>query len=274
VTERVDLDRLADYIAGLLDGTPDAADIERLVRTDPEWARAHADLRTADALVATDLAALGAEPVRMPTEVAARLAETLDGAGGAGDRTVVVSLAARRRRRKRWAAVAAVAAGVAVLGLVGPPLLSRTTRDGAGEEALTSARGGAGIPPAAAPAESGLIVRATGMDYRRDAAWKSTAEAPQYRADSDASVASGRASAVPADLLRLYDPTSRQDCLNAVTREYGGQPESVDYARFEGDPALIVILMDGRRAPFRLVAVGPNCGLGGKPDVRHTTPIP
>ena len=70
--------------------------------------------------------------------------------------------------------------------------------------------------------------------------------------------------AVPTELRRLQDPVARAACLNAVV-EYGGQVALVDYARFEGRPALVVIV-DGTRlgAGKRLViAVGPDCGIGG-----------
>jgi hypothetical protein len=74
-----------------------------------------------------------------------------------------------------------------------------------------------------------------------------------------------RPEAVPAELRRLQDPVARAACLNAVVGEYGGQVALVDYARFQGQPALVVIV-DGTRigAGKRLViAVGPDCGIGG-----------
>lgn len=76
---------------------------------------------------------------------------------------------------------------------------------------------------------------------------------------------SAKPNPVPEELRRLQDPQARAACLNAVVGEYGGQVALVDYARFEGRPALVVIV-DGTRlgAGKRLVvAVGPDCGIGG-----------
>lgn len=271
---QVELDRLADYAAGLLDGTPDGDQVAHLIETDPGWARAYSDLLTADRLVSADLAALGTDPEPMPADVMARLTDRLD-AEAAADRTVV-SLAARRRR-KRWTTVAAAAAGVAVCGALGVPVLRSAfdggstfptmSRDSAGE-------GQAGAPAAPAPpapAESGLIVLASGRNYPRDTPWASIAGEPQ--AGTADELARKDATSIPPDLVRLYGAGARQDCLTAIITVYGGRPHSVDYARFEGAPALMVVLVDERAKPIRMVAAGPGCGLGGDPDVRHTVPI-
>src|SRR5262249_21496326 len=57
---------------------------------------------------------------------------------------------------------------------------------------------------------------------------------------------------------------ARAGCLNAIVREYGGRVALVDFARFEGRPALVVALDDaplggGKRL---VVVVGPACGQG------------
>lgn len=275
MTDRVDLDRLAEYVAGLLDGTPAADQIAHLVDTDGQWAAAHAGLRAADPLVAADLAALGAAPEPMPPDVVARLSEALAGQQRAPGRTAVVSLAARRRR-KRWTAAAAVAAGVAALALCGVPVLrSDDTGDDVGGTSLNSGREQPQAP-AAAPADSGVLVWASGRDYRRDTAWFPTAGGAQPDPGGqavDGLSEQSRGQRIPSELLRLADPASRQICLAAITRLYGGRPQSVDYARFEGAPAVVVVLLDERGRPARAVVAGPDCGLGGQPDVRHTVPI-
>jgi hypothetical protein len=73
VTERVDLDRLADFVGGALDGTPDAAAVRTLIDTDPAWAAAHADLVAATSAVSADLRAVGSRPHAVPEDVAGRL---------------------------------------------------------------------------------------------------------------------------------------------------------------------------------------------------------
>jgi hypothetical protein len=128
------------------------------------------------------------------------------------------------------------------------------------------------VPPAAA--ESGLVVRASGLDYRRDTAWSAAAAEPGLGAQDTTTDRKSAQLTIPPELARLNDPSARQDCLNLITRLYGGRPQSVDYARFEGSPALIIVYTDelsGR--PVRLVAAGPNCGLNGDPALRIAVPV-
>lgn len=73
----VDIDRLADYVGGALDGTPEAAAVADLIRDDQRWAAEYARLLAADVAVRADLAVLAARPERMPDEVADRLADSL-----------------------------------------------------------------------------------------------------------------------------------------------------------------------------------------------------
>lgn len=73
----VDLDLLADYVGGVLDGTPEQARVARLVAEDPDWALMHAALTPAVDGVRGDLADWGAEPLPMPEDVTARLTAAL-----------------------------------------------------------------------------------------------------------------------------------------------------------------------------------------------------
>jgi hypothetical protein len=69
---------------------------------------------------------------------------------------------------------------------------------------------------------------------------------------------------IPNELRRLTGATGRDACLAAILAEYGGTVTLVDYARFEGRPALVVLLdgAKGRSTPW-VVVVGPSCGTGG-----------
>ncbi|GIG98036.1 hypothetical protein [Plantactinospora mayteni] len=78
----VDLDLLADYVGGALDGTPDEVEIARLVDQDPTWAEAYADLTAGLDAVRLDLAGWAAEPTPMPSLVVDRLTSALAGVGG------------------------------------------------------------------------------------------------------------------------------------------------------------------------------------------------
>jgi hypothetical protein len=58
-------------------------------------------------------------------------------------------------------------------------------------------------------------------------------------------------------------------CLNAIVARHGGRPTLVDYAHYEGRPAVIVVLTgpDGTR----VVAAGPNCGATGPDELDSTS---
>jgi hypothetical protein len=272
-----DLDRLADYTAGLLDPV-EAAEVDRLIATDDGWARAHEALIAAQPLVDRALAQLPEE--RMPADVAARLDRALHNAAtGTGPATGtgsnVIDLGQARRWRRAALATTAVAAAVAacVGGLVA--LGGSHVLNGSGSN--TSAGAPAGAPRA--PLGVGSVpVLVSGTDYTHvqlatppalsgnglfsggaaDARAPSVGAAPPAgRANADSVPAS---TAVPAELARLTDPTQLRACLDAIVAVDRGQPTSVDYARYKGSPALIVTLAVG---PVTAVAVGPSCGLPG-----------
>jgi hypothetical protein len=76
---------------------------------------------------------------------------------------------------------------------------------------------------------------------------------------------------VPRDeggLTRLNDPQALRGCLAAIVARHGGTPSVVDYARFQGQPALIVILATGDR--HRIVVAGPTCGMNGPAELYTT----
>jgi hypothetical protein len=313
----VDLDRLADFISGALDGTPDAEAVRRLVTTDPRWSRAYAALLDADAAVRADLAAYAADTVALPPDVAARLDTALHAAqtdapdppsarhmtpyGERGAATGFASgsrpdtrppdtrppdtrppdmqrTGARRpevrRARRRWAIAMAAAAAV-VVGALGvstllPQLAERNSTSTAGSD--KGAQVAAGSPEGGSSAAD-VPTLASGTDYRPDtlrALATYNAPAAPNAQRSAAGVPEGpraadTAGGVPDELAPLTPPAARAACLDAVTRRYGGTVALVDYARFEGRPALVVVLNGTRAAGNRLwvVVVGPQCGRGG-----------
>ncbi len=71
-------------------------------------------------------------------------------------------------------------------------------------------------------------------------------------------------------LQRLDDNAALQQCLDTIRSRYGGEPALVDYARWQGAPALVVVLSLG--GVRRIVVVGPSCGLpDGGTDERYST---
>jgi len=303
VTYGVDLDRLADYAAGLLDGTPEAAEVADLIATSPDWAQAYAGLVEADHLVRADLTSLGRADLIMPADVVAQLDATLASATrsdaaterprltviageGTGSRTASRTAAAQaRRRRNAW--LAAAAAAVIAFGGFGVTVLSDMMDRAVTETSGMSGRPGSGAadalgepaPPAAAPSVGPPRLTASGTNYFAGdlmLGYKSGGAVDPGTLSPE--IAGGRGqlkdSQVAPPLRRLVDPVALLTCLRTVTGAYGGQPLSVDFARFENEPALIILLGDAAGRPARLVVVGPACGLPQNgPDVRYSTPV-
>jgi hypothetical protein len=295
VTGDVDLDRLADYIGGALDGTPDEAAVAQLVATDPQWTRTHAALLAADAFVRADLAVLAGEPEPMPDEVVVRLSAALaaepplPGTAAAdsrprlsvlpGGRAAPTPSATRGRRRT----VIGVAAAASVLGLGAVGLTPTLRGSGAGDAKTAATDLGARAPtpsPSSVGPASGQAatdVHASGSDYTADtlavlggasiAARGDNSTKTESRPDApDASSQStGRPTEVPDPLRRLAEPDARAACLKAIVAQYGGTAMLLDYARYQGSPALIVLLDGAQGVVGRkwVVAVGPKCGAGG-----------
>ncbi|GAA1801480.1 hypothetical protein HC028_08170 [Planosporangium flavigriseum] len=286
MTGEVDLDRLADYVGGALDGTPDQAALARLIATDPLWTRAHADLVAADAGVRADLAVLAAQPEPLPSDVVARLSAALDAeppltAPAPADPRAHLSVLPGGRAtsspvRRRWRAVAGVAAAAAVLGL-GAATLAQGLRGGGPTTMASNSAGRAATPSSAGSAASlaAIDVRTSGFDYTpgmltalgASVSARSSGSAKTESRANTLSVpeAAGRPTLVPEALRRLTDPDARAACLQSVLARYGGTAILLDYARYEGSPALVVLLAGAGGAPAQkwVVAVGPNCGTGG-----------
>jgi len=301
----VDLDRLADYVGGALEGTPEAAAVARLVSDDPTWRQAHEQLVDAFAAVDADLRAFDDTPDPMPNDVADRLTAALAGAAPAdagrprlvtvagGRSATSTSRDVRRRRLLRWGAPIAVAAGVLAFAgfglnsLLSPGNLFST---GTSDERAASSPGGAEVMDA--PADSGApaagmphrygsapadrILR-TGTDYRRESlaamqrAVAKEALGPQAAEDARALTSAG----VDAALRRLVDRDALQACLDAIARAQAAAEidvRQVDYARFEGAPAVVVLFVaDGRQWAW---VSGPGCGTPAfGADIRYRVPV-
>jgi hypothetical protein len=335
VSRDVDLDRLADFVGGALDGTPDAADVRHLIATDERWAESYEVLVAADATMRMELGALGApedaaDP--MPPDVVSRLdrairdvpaihavpdlpADTrVDTPAGASvsspARRTVVGFDRERRRPARMALAAAAAILVCGAGSIfAMPYLSGGSSDSGQSTA------GAGLadrsdprqPAPAGGAVSGLDaggfavaavpVVASGSDYRPDTLasiprFALSADASQPASSSDSGKVPNAATSreygpsrpaplnpadVPAELGRLLVPAALQACVRAIVAGYGGQAMVADYARFQGRPALTVLLAGasvggavaggtaagGTAASTLAVVVGAACGSSG-----------
>ncbi|MDP9433912.1 MAG: hypothetical protein M3P93_01395, partial [Actinomycetota bacterium] len=71
-----------------------------------------------------------------------------------------------------------------------------------------------------------------------------------------------RQALAPDPLARLRDPDELAGCLSAVTGPDAPQPLAVDYATFEGRPALLVVLPSARPGKVDAYVVGAGCRAG------------
>ncbi|RZU51025.1 hypothetical protein EV385_2823 [Krasilnikovia cinnamomea] len=199
----VDIDLLADYVGGVLDGTPEAAEVAARIDADPQWRDAHDALLAGMAAVDTELRAMGAAPEPMPADVVARIDAALATAAGialdddaltdaasadttvadagdaedagaaeAGPRRHLVAVPSggarvgAARRRWRWAAPIGVAAGVlAFAGLGVNHLVSPASKST--ESADSTAMLAQPASGAAVLPDAGQI-RTTSTDYAPD----------------------------------------------------------------------------------------------------------
>lgn len=294
--DHVPIERLAAYAAGDLDATA-GVEVEAHVLL---CAGCRADVEALNH-VARDLAEV--EPVTMPADVAARIDAALAGAdaptGPVGD----VLPMASPRRRPSFAGIAAVAAGVALVAAVSVPVLTggRNTAEDAGSGAP------AALGPAREAAETKRIE--SGLNYTTDNLSPTLATAltrPAYAAEGTAGdtsgAAPGRVSAPPASpqagskavsrppaagpvtdvkttsALRLAtEPGRLAACLSGLAASQSlpeaRKPLLVDFARFEGKPAVVIVFPTEQRGRIRadrvdVWVVGARCGVtAGDEDV-------
>jgi hypothetical protein len=270
----VELDRLADYTVDALDPR-DAAEVGHLIRTDRRWAEAYRNLVGADAMISDQLRR-AATPIAMPADVVARIDAAL---ADAAPLATVVPLAVARQARRRRIVTGIAAAAAAVVAISGGLTLYGQSARESGTTASAPDRGMAEDSSgnlAAPSAPGGARVLYSGRDYRpetlatlgREVPPAPTpapaAGAPDFSAKPDTSAKSAeqpQAAAVPPSLSGLREPGRLTACLDAVRAVHPGTVTLLDYARFQAQPALIVVLRQASGGV--VVAVGENCGING-----------
>ena len=197
-----------------------------------------------------------------------------------GDRPAT---ARKRTRRLKWAAPIGIAAGVLAFVGVGIQQMGTDSAD----QATTSAAGSAADQGVPAPEAAGTLalpagpaqVGASGVDYDRGSLRQVAAQAVAAAGGKDRAPQNAESSGVqsrtsapgpgvmaaPGDPLgRLVPQEALLACLDAISRENGVGPvtaEVVDYARFEGAPALVVQFTAANGT--WVWAAGADCGLPG-----------
>jgi hypothetical protein len=186
------------------------------------------------------------------------------------------------------AIVAIVVTGLAAITAL--PRLSQhraTTLSAPGAGASTNANAGADAAGKAVPQPGPQPqVFVTGTDYNAATLTAAAGLGSQRFAASNApgvnaagapelSVPAASDGAVPDQLRRLTEPVARSACLGAIERTGRGTVTAIDYARFQGSPALVVLLSrtDTTPAQRQVVVVGPRCGESGTIDEKYSAPI-
>ena len=280
----VDIDLLADYVGGALDGSPEHERVGALVAGDPAWGEAYALLSDGMGEVGDVLGGWGAVPEPMPVDVAERLDAALaemggvaaaSGPGAGSVRTNVVDLGSRRRKRARWgASLAAAAAAVAVAG-VGVAYLG-SGRQSSNDSATSSTAGLAEASGLASLPQDGVTSSDTNYSELSFGTTASGGKAPAsvpapLASHLDASPTDGvmsatkdQGQALAGGLARLRPVAALQDCLDAIAGAHQAGPitvQTADYARFDGSPALVV-RFSAADGIWTWVS-GPQCGRPG-----------
>lgn len=260
------LDELADVLCGEA-----AADATEHAATCPACSAALTDLEAAQVPLLAALATLPdpEPPADLDQRLLAAFARERRTQTAAGAATVLPLPA--RRRPPAWLTGAAAAA--AVIGVVGGGivLLSRGSTNTSGSTTAASA-----------PSTAGPVVRrlATGTAYRKvgpsftaalplllNGATSDAFAAPQVKSNE-------RKAAAGDPLGRLRDEGALAGCLASLTTpEDPGVPLAVDYATFEGTPALVVVLPSTKPASVDVYVVGPSCTQADA-DLRYFVRLP
>jgi hypothetical protein len=248
-------EELAAHAAGDLDPVV-ATSVDSHLLTCADCA---ADLRAIAGLPAL---LAGLPPLPMPADVATALDARL-AAERAGDATATVpSLTERRERRRSWFATSV--AGAAAAGLVGVVALGvvqnlRTddSRGAGGTANAEAALDAAALPP---PSESGRRLTVDNVadelqTFLTDGSAPPAAlSGPSARTAQDSGAGGGSGADGTGEVFtsggdadpyaRLRDPAALERCVDQV-REGEARPVALDFAAFEDQPALVVVL------PFR-----------------------
>jgi hypothetical protein len=288
-----ELDELADFAEGVLDRSAGAR-VAALVRTDERWAAALAALTEAAPATVAALHTAAEMPVAMPEDVAARLdaalahgrsqrgespTRPLGGRPGPGRHNATTRPSStgpgRRSSGRRTAGiVAGVLAFVVLVGGGGltlartlrTPLSSSNTAAGANapaQERPEFATTPTSDIPGAASGTARPRLLASGTDYRRDTLHllvDAPPPVPTVTLNADKADV-----AVSGALAGLTTQGGFAACLASVGLVHTGQVTLADYARYEGQPALVLVVVSGTTST--VVAVGSGCGGAGADEL-------
>ena len=277
----VDIELLADFSEGLLPAA-EASAVQTLVDGDPEWADALALLRESAPDVSDSLAAYADDTsAPMPSDVMDRLSAALTAERSSGDPEAVPRRgptrpssrhdASRpttpRARGRRYRAALGALTAVVVLVAVGIGFGVKFA-GAPSEKSSGTTSDAAAQPPLHTFSLRGVTITASGTNYT---ALSITAVAPSapggltpapggIKSPAGINAGSGVAPApaltdVPPALRRLLNPDTLRTCLTKIEGLQTGTARQVDFATYDGSPAIIVTL----ESPNSMVAADPDC---------------
>jgi hypothetical protein len=127
----------------------------------------------------------------------------------------------------------------------------------------------AGAPEPSVGQLAGAQLLATGTDYRRETLPQlATEPLPLPLRTFDTEDAQFQAD---GELFGLSTPDRLQACLDAVGVIHPGPVVTLDFARFEGQPAVILVVRQSNSSI--VVAVGSDCGITGA-DILASVEVP
>jgi hypothetical protein len=273
----LDPDELADVLAGVA-----SADAEEHVAGCDPCEADLAQLEAASTQVTADLAALPA--LSLPGDIAARLQAALADADSAeddrldlateptpGSATVTPFPAAGGNpQAARWLAAAA-----AIVVLLAGGIYGFTQLRGGDDSSSTSAGNAAGADKAAP--ELALARNSSGTDYtdraslsaalpdllagRRQAADTAMVQAPAPAASGPQRGANTLAVPAADPLAPLREDKGLAECLVALLPpdDPSVQPLAIDYASYQGRPAMVVVIPSSIANKLDVFVVGPTC---------------
>ncbi|MCF0096253.1 hypothetical protein [Micromonospora sp. MH99] len=190
------------------------------------------------------------------------------------------------RRHRRWARtvtpVAAAAVAVVAVGLGLQQLSTNSTDSGAMDRPAAAP----GAAAAGAARTSGPALH-SGTDYTPQTLGQTATTRPSPllgngsdgRSEQQGVDAEGGRRPAPDgsdQLARLSGEAALTGCLSAVAAEHGSAPlvvEVIDYARFQGEQALVIRFTDATGARWAWVS-GPECGVPGSgSDSRYSSRV-
>lgn len=264
-----DLDLLADYAEGLLD--PERAEqVARRIDADPEWALTHQLLTGVDPRLDQAVSTYAAATPELPADVAARIDAAISDERERADsaaRAPIQLEAARRRRQSRLSLVGLSAAAAVVVAVIFGLTALGLNLGGSSKSASTAEAPAGTAAPGDLSALAGVTITHSGANYSQrslsavQAQPMDTFGSPPEISGSP-TTRGARPNAAPDPLQRLTQPADLAVCLDAVRAVHPGAVTAVDYARYLGQPALIITLA----SPRLRVAVGAECGLPNAAD--------